>query len=93
MHITGREIIVYSVADPGFPVGGTNPTGGNADVRHGCFSAKTCAKTKELGPVGRARAGDAPCIRHWCRFIIFQITLCGDIQNMSIRQCNHRFMK
>ena len=35
-----------SVADPGFPVGG-----GGADLRRGCFSAKTNVKTKELDPV------------------------------------------
>ena len=35
-----------SAADPGFPVGG-----GTA-LRCGRFSAETCAKRKELGPVG-----------------------------------------
>ena len=37
------------------------PLGGGADLRHGCFLAKTYAKTKELDPVGGgARAGSAP---------------------------------
>ena len=34
-----------TVADPGFPIGGT-------DLRHVCFTAKAHAKTKELDPVG-----------------------------------------
>ena len=38
---------VNAVADPVFPVGG-------ADLRRGCFSEKTYAKTKELDPVGGA---------------------------------------
>ena len=49
------------MADPGFPVGG-----GGADLRCGCFSAKTYAKTKELDPVGGgggAHVGGAPRIR------------------------------
>ena len=48
-----------SVADPGFSVGGRRPVGG-ANRRHVCFSAKTNAETKELDPVGGARAGGAP---------------------------------
>ena len=47
----------YSVADPGFPVGG------GADLRRGHFSAKTYAKTKELDPVGGGGAAGAPWIR------------------------------
>ena len=35
--------------------------GGGTDLRHGCFSAKTYAKTKELDPVGGGgRAPAAP---------------------------------
>ena len=41
-----------AVADPGFPVGGTN-------FRPRCFSAKRYAKTKELGPV----EGEVECRR------------------------------
>ena len=43
--------VMYSVADPGFPVGGGAPT---SDV--GVFLAKMHVKTKELDPVG----GGAP---------------------------------
>ena len=38
-------------ADPGFPVGEGAPT-----FNAGAFSAKTSAKTKKLGPVGRGRS-------------------------------------
>ena len=38
------------MADPGFPVEG------GIDLQHGCFSAKTYAKMKELDPVGGAPA-------------------------------------
>ena len=41
---------MFSVAYPGFPVGGVDPLG-CVDLRHGHFPAKTHAKTKELGPV------------------------------------------
>ena len=34
-----------AVADPGFPVEG------GADLRHGCFSVETYAKTKESDPI------------------------------------------
>ena len=44
-----------AAADPGFPVGG------GTDLRCGHFSAETCAKMKELGPVG----GTPPWIHHW----------------------------
>ena len=48
-----------SGVDPGFPIGGV-PTlvGGGANLRHRCFSVKTCVKTKEFGPVGGG--GHAP---------------------------------
>ena len=42
------------VADPGFPVGGCTRWGG-VDLRHGHFSVKMYAKTKELGPMGGVR--------------------------------------
>ena len=52
----------FAVADPGFPLGGRRAVGGGcADLRRGCFSAKTYAKTKELDPVGgRGCAPAAP---------------------------------
>ena len=40
--------------------GGMDPLGGGVDLRHGCFSAKMYAKTKELGPVGGACTWHAP---------------------------------
>ena len=42
-----------------FPLGGADPLGG-ANLRGVHFSAKTYAKTKEIDPVGGARAGGAP---------------------------------
>ena len=54
-HTSPYLILSYlTVADPGFPVGGS------VDLRRGRFSAKMCAKTKESGPVGGACAGHAP---------------------------------
>ena len=46
---------MYSVADPGFPVGG-----GGMDLRRRHFSPKMFAKMKELGPVG----GGGACAGH-----------------------------
>ena len=48
-----KRLILDSVADPGFPVAGTNIAGGGggADVRCGRLLAKACAKMKELGPI------------------------------------------
>ena len=40
-------VFYQKVAYPGFPVGE-----GGTNIRQGRFSAKTHAKTKELGPVG-----------------------------------------
>ena len=46
-------MICYSVAYPGFPVGGGRaPVTGGVDLRHGCFSVKMYEKMKELGPIG-----------------------------------------
>ena len=45
-RVTGQHNYVqWRIQD--FPLGG-----GGADLRHGCFLAKTYAKTKELDPVG-----------------------------------------
>ena len=55
-------IPLYSVADPGFPVGGgADPLGGGGgtDLRCVHFSAKTYVKMKEMDPVGE-RAPAAP---------------------------------
>ena len=51
------------MADPGFSVGGGADLLGGANLRHVRFSVKTNVKTKELDPVGGARAGGAPWIR------------------------------
>ena len=40
-----------ALADPGFPVGGRG-------IRRGCFLVKKYVKTKELGPMGGACAGN-----------------------------------
>ena len=49
------------MADPGFPVGGRGPpTGGGVDSRGGYVSKILYVKTKELGPLGGARAGRTP---------------------------------
>ena len=69
-------IIHHSVTDPGFPVGGgAGPLGGGTDLQHVHFSAKTYAKTKEIDPVGGARAGGAPWIRQ-CH-CIYHISFAG----------------
>ena len=53
-------MLYLPVADPGFPVGGAPSRWGGADLRCGCFLAKTYAKTKELDPVGGVHAGGSP---------------------------------
>ena len=58
-----------TVADPGFPVGGLIPIEGDTDVRRGCFSMKTCAKMKELGPVWGRGAGGVPLDPPLCKII------------------------
>ena len=46
-------MLLLSVADPGFPVGGGRaPIRGGMDLRHRHFLVKMYAKTKELGPMG-----------------------------------------
>ena len=50
------QLIPLSVADPGFPVGGAN-------LRRLHFLAKMYVKTKEIDPVGGARAGGTTWIR------------------------------
>ena len=50
----------FTVADPGFPVGGVDPLEGAVDLRCGCFLAKMYAKMKELGPVGGHVPGTPP---------------------------------
>ena len=67
LTVSGKLLlIVLTVADPGFPVGGgRRPVGGGAELRHVCFSAITYAKSQELDPVMGARAGGAPWIRQW----------------------------
>ena len=49
----GGNSTLFTVADPGFPVGGGRaPVRGGVDLRCGHFSVKMYAKTKELGPIG-----------------------------------------
>ena len=53
------------VANPGSPAGGgggggRRTIGGDAGLRHGCFSVKMYAKMKELDPIGGAHASGAP---------------------------------
>ena len=48
------KILRTTVADPGFPVGGTPSRWGGANLRCGYFLAKMYAKMKELDPVGGA---------------------------------------
>ena len=48
-----------------FPLGGRRPVGGGANLWHIHFSVKTYAKTKEIDPVGGARAAAPPWIRQW----------------------------
>ena len=49
------------MADPGFPVGGgVDLVGGGVDSRGGYVLKILYVKTKELGPLGGARAGRAP---------------------------------
>ena len=49
-----------TVADPGFPIGGSLTCWGGANLRYIHFSAKTYAKTKEIDPVEEVRAGGGP---------------------------------
>ena len=55
-----------SVSDPGFPVGGRRPRGGDANSRGGYVSKNLYVKTKESGPLG-ARTDGAPWIRQ-CKY-------------------------
>ena len=49
----GTKLMCFTVANPGFPIGGHGPIGGGGvDLQHGCFSAEMYAKMKELGPMG-----------------------------------------
>ena len=62
----------YTVADPGFPVGGVCTRWGGMDLRCGYFLVKMYAKMKELGPIGGACARHAPQIHQWyiaCRLL------------------------
>ena len=47
-----HNMLLKSVADPGFPVGGVAPVRGGVDLRRGHFLVKMYVKTKELGPIG-----------------------------------------
>ena len=48
------------MADPGFPIGGVPAHWGGANLQCIHFLAKMYAKSKEIDPVGGARAGGAP---------------------------------
>ena len=62
MHVLLFRFALSAVADPGFPVGGTPTHWGGANFRRIHFSAKTYAKTKEIDPVGGARAPRHPTL-------------------------------
>ena len=63
---TTRAKWPHTVAEPGFPLGGgADLVGWGANSRGGYVSKNLYVKTKESGPVGGARAGGAPWIRHW----------------------------
>ena len=50
------------MADPGFPVGGdVHPLGGGVDLRHGHFSVKMYAKTKESANAYTPHFSKASC--------------------------------
>ena len=54
----------WSVADPGFPVGGIDPLGGHGPLTRPLFT-ENHAEMKELGPVGgmcQARPPDPPML-------------------------------
>ena len=53
------KTLPYPVADPEFPIGGVLTHWGGANLQHIHFSVKTCAKMKEMDPVG-GRAPVAP---------------------------------
>ena len=60
---------MLSVADPGFPVGGSGPRRGGEDSRGGYVSKLLYVKMKESGPVGgggvrRARPLDPPMVMY-----------------------------
>ena len=83
----------YSVADPGFPVGGVCRAvggGGGADLRCGHFSAKTYAKTKELDPVGGGgvHTGGTPWIRqwYWCNIEEGTLSACDTVEHQCMTQ-------
>ena len=58
-HSPGTTII-YSVADPEFPVRGGGAIGGRLDLKRERFLLKMYVKTKELGPIGRGREPGTP---------------------------------
>ena len=47
------------MVDPGFPIGGGGPVGGD-DLQRGRFLVEIYAKTTELGPVGGEYVPAAP---------------------------------
>ena len=71
--------------------GGADPLGG-ANLRCVHFSLKTYAKTKEMDPVGRERAGGAPWIRQ-CLYVHY-FGLDGTALNYDMLEMNlERFRK
>ena len=59
MSVTCRTHL-HSVADPGFPVGGTWTSQGDVDSRSGYVSKILYVKTKESGPLGGVRRARPP---------------------------------
>ena len=39
---------MFTVVDPGFPIGGADPFGGGGNLRHRCFSARNVCKTERM---------------------------------------------
>ena len=59
-------IFTFSVADPGFPVGGANLVGGGAPTPEAATFEKFVCENKRMWTLeGGAHASGAPWIRQW----------------------------
>ena len=66
-----------------FPFGWEGQPIGGASVQHGSFSAKTSAKTKELGAIGRGAAPGTAIVMH-LRFTIMYVVACADTYSYQL---------